>query len=110
MLSRAKLLAPKVALTTSRVASTTARGKVGGDISSVFPSLSGIAPQPLPDRYAELKRLFTAGRESVLVESWERLLLDLEKEATVIKRFGSDVCIFPFIPSFPPVRWGVSVD
>jgi len=106
MLSRAKLLAPKLTLTTRRVASIAARGKVGGDISSVFPSLSGIAPPPLPDRYAELKRLFTAGRESVLADSWERLLLDLEKEAAVVKRFGSDVSLFPLIPSFPPARWG----
>jgi len=106
MLSMAKLLAPKPALTTRRVASTAARGKVGGDISSVFLSVSGIAPSPLPDRYAELKRLFTAGREGVLAGSWERLLLDLEKETAVVKRFVSDVCLFPFIPSFPPVRWG----
>jgi len=102
MLSRTKFLVPKLALATRGVATTTARGKVGGDISSVFPSLSGIAPPPLPGRYAELKRLFTTGRESVLIESWERLLLDLEKEVSVVKRFGSDVCLFPLIP----VRWG----
>ena len=31
-------------------------GKIGGNISLVFPLLSGVAPL-LPDRYAELKRL-----------------------------------------------------
>jgi len=101
MLSRARLLVPKLAFTTRGVVTTTTRSKVGGDISSVFPSLSGISPPPLPDRYAELKRLFTAGRERVLAESWERLLLDLEKEAAVVKRFGSDVCLFPLLSSFP---------
>ena len=100
MLSRAKLLMPNLALATRGVATAATRGKIGGDISSVFPSLSGIAPPPLPDRYAELKRLFTAGRERVLAESWERLLLDLEKEAAVVKKFGSDVCLFPLISSF----------
>ncbi|RPA93302.1 DUF1479-domain-containing protein [Choiromyces venosus 120613-1] len=99
MLSRSKLLlSQKLALaqvltnTTIRgVATTATQGKIGGDISSVFPSLSGIAPPPLPDRYAELKRRFTVGRERVLAESWERLLLDLEKETAVVKRFGSDI-------------------
>jgi len=95
MLLRAKLLVPKLALATRGAATTAARGKTGGDISSVFPSLSGISPPPLPGRYAELKRLFTAGRERVLSESWERLLLDLEKETAVVKRFGSDVCLSP---------------
>ncbi|KAG0126342.1 hypothetical protein HOY82DRAFT_615318 [Tuber indicum] len=93
MLSRAKLLAPNLALATRRrVATTTApKSKVGGDISSVFPSLSGIAPPPLPDRYADLKRRFTSGRERILAESWERLLLDLEKETAAVKKFGSDI-------------------
>ena len=63
-------------------------------------------PQLLPDQYAELKSLLTAGRERVLVESWEKLLLDLEKETTVVKKFGSDVCLFPLTLSFPLVIWG----
>ncbi|CUS12326.1 unnamed protein product [Tuber aestivum] len=91
MLSRIKLLTPKLAFLARGVATTTTRGRVGGDISSVFPSLSGIAPPPLPDRYAELKGRFTVGRENILAESWERLLLDLEKETAVVKMFGSDI-------------------
>ncbi|PWW80900.1 DUF1479-domain-containing protein [Tuber magnatum] len=91
MLSRIKPLAPKMALTTRGVAAAAIRGRVGGDISSVFPSLSGIAPPPLPDRYAKIKRQFIVGRERILAESWERLLLELEKETAVVKRFGSDI-------------------
>ena len=69
---------PKLALATRGVATTVTRGKIRRDISSVFPSLSEATPPPLPDRYAELKSLFIAGRESVFAESRERLLLNLE--------------------------------
>ena len=77
-----------------RVGTTVTRGKIRRDISSVFPSLSGIALPPLPDRYAELKSLCTAGRGRVLAEPWEKLLLGREKETAVVKRFGTDVCLF----------------
>ena len=81
------------------MATTVTRGKIRRDISSVFHSLSGIAPPHLPDRYAEMKSLFTAGAEKAMSESWVKLLLDHEKE-TVAKRFGSYVCLFRLVPSF----------
>ncbi|PUU75590.1 hypothetical protein B9Z19DRAFT_1131043 [Tuber borchii] len=56
-----------------------------------FPFAPGVAPRLLPDRYTELKSLFTAGRERVLAESWEKLLLDHEKQAAVMKKFGSNL-------------------
>ncbi|PUU75327.1 hypothetical protein B9Z19DRAFT_1102996 [Tuber borchii] len=75
-----------------------------GDISSVFPSLSGIAPPLLPGWYAELKRLFAAGRERVLAESWERLLLDLERETAGVKRLGSDIFEFKDLVSLSKAK------
>lgn len=56
-----------------------------------------IAQPPLPDRHPRLKSLFTAGRGRVLPELWEKLLLDLEKEMVVVKRFGSNICLIPLI-------------
>lgn len=67
-------------------------------------------PPPIPDRYAELKSLCTARRERGLAALWEKLLLDREKETAVVKKLGSDVCLFYLILSFPLVAWGVSVD
>ncbi|CUS12335.1 unnamed protein product [Tuber aestivum] len=85
MLSKLKPLATKLAFLAGGVAASMIRGRVGGDISPVYPSLSGIEPPPLLDRYAELKRLFTAGRERTLTESRERRLLDLGKETAVVR-------------------------
>ncbi|CUS12336.1 unnamed protein product [Tuber aestivum] len=97
MLSKINPLAPKLAFIARGAAAATIRGRVGGDISPVFPSSSGIEPPPLPDRYAELKGLFTAGRERILVESWERSLLDLGKETAVVKMSESDFCLSLFL-------------
>ena len=65
--------------------------KPAGDISSVFPSLSGAASEPLPPRFAELKRRLIQGHEDEVKASWQRLLTDLRKETEVIKALGPRV-------------------
>ena len=65
--------------------------KAAGDISSVFPSLSGIDNPPLPPRFADLKRRLKNGHEDGLRDSWHRLLADLQEEVEVIKALGSKV-------------------
>ncbi|EED18666.1 DUF1479 domain protein [Talaromyces stipitatus ATCC 10500] len=64
--------------------------KAAGDISSVFPSLSGKAPDPLPPRFQTLKTQLSTGREQVLTDSWSRLLDSLREEVKKIKALGSD--------------------
>lgn len=72
--------------------STTAHpSKAAGDISSVFPSLSGVDSPPLPTRFADLKRRLIQGHEERVRDSWHRLLADLRKEVEVIKALGSKV-------------------
>lgn len=70
---------------------TTTTTKVAGDISSVFPSLSGKAPEPLPPRFQDLKTQLSTGREKDLTDSWYRLLDSLRREVDKIKALGSDV-------------------
>lgn len=70
---------------------TTQSTKAAGDISSVFPSLSGKAAEPLPPRFQALKSQLSAGREKDLTDSWWRLLDSLRDEVKKIKALGSDV-------------------
>jgi hypothetical protein len=65
--------------------------KTNGDISSVFPSLSGKKPEPLPDRFRELKLQYVRGKEEPLKRSWHRLLASLEDEIEEIRAKGSSV-------------------
>ena len=65
--------------------------KPAGDISSVFPSLSGAVSAPLPPRFADLKRRLIHGHEDRLRDSWQRLLTNLREETEVIKALGSRV-------------------
>ena len=65
--------------------------KPAGDISSVFPSLSGAVSAPLPPRFADLKRRLIHGRKDQLRDSWQRLLAHLREETEVIKALGSGV-------------------
>ena len=65
--------------------------KTVGDISSVFPSLSGIESPPLPQRFANLKKDLIRGNEKEVEESWHRLLADLRNENEIIKNSGSGV-------------------
>lgn len=83
----------RIPLSLVRNASTasTTSTKAAGDISSVFPSLSGKAPEPLPPRFRDLKAQLSAGREKGLTDSWVRLLESLGKEVEKIKALGSKV-------------------
>lgn len=66
--------------------------KEAGDISSVFPSLSGKKPDPLPPRFSDLKKSLIKGNEEALTESWQRLLASLKTEIEEIRSEGSNVC------------------
>lgn len=65
--------------------------KPTGDISSVFPSLSGQTAKPLPPRFADLKARLKAGHEDALQASWYRLLAELRKEIEEVKTLGSAI-------------------
>ena len=68
--------------------------KEAGDISSVFPSLSGKEPPPLPARFSELKKSLIQGNEDAVKASWIRLLANLRSEIDEIKRQGNAVSEF----------------
>ena len=70
---------------------TTSTTKAAGDISSVFPSLSGKASEPLPPRFQALKTQLSTGREKEVTDSWFRLLESLREEVRKTKALGSDV-------------------
>lgn len=74
-----------------RKISTTPQAKPEGDISSVFVSLSGTEATPLPQRFANLKRELTLGREEKLQKGWERLLIRIREEVETIHRAGSSI-------------------
>ncbi|KAK6366588.1 hypothetical protein LTS17_010674 [Exophiala oligosperma] len=65
--------------------------KEAGDISSVFPSLSGKKADPLPSRFSELKKSLIKGNEEAITASWQRLLASLKKEIEEIKSEGSNI-------------------
>lgn len=71
--------------------------KAQGDISSVFPSLSGKKPEPLPTRFKDLKYQLAQGRERQLAESYSRLLVSLREEVEKVKELGSKVSRSCFI-------------
>ena len=73
------------------ITTATRSAKAEGDISAVFPSLSGQTPPPLPQRFAELKRKLIRGNEDAVQKSWVRLLASLEREIEEIKTRGSEV-------------------
>jgi hypothetical protein len=66
--------------------------KPAGDISSVFPSLSGIASAPLQPRFATLKSKFLKGKEEQLQASWDRLIKELKREVEQVGELGTKVC------------------
>ena len=67
--------------------------KEAGDISSVFPSLSGIAPEALAARFGDVKKQLIRGHEDAVIQSWYRLLASLKKEVADIKQKGSNVSL-----------------
>lgn len=73
--------------------------KPAGDISSVFPSLSGVAPAPLHPRFASLKRQYLNGRENDLQSGWERLVGELRREVEEVKELGGKVRLLSFLVS-----------
>jgi Protein of unknown function (DUF1479) len=62
-----------------------------GDISSVFVSLSGVTPEPLPRRFADIKRQLIQGNEVAVTTSWKRLLEKLAVANETVKLRGSDI-------------------
>ncbi|KAL8710130.1 MAG: hypothetical protein Q9220_005213 [cf. Caloplaca sp. 1 TL-2023] len=62
-----------------------------GDISSVFPSLSGHSPPPLPPRFASLKTRLINSHEPQIQESWCRLLTALQRKRDEVKSLGSKI-------------------
>lgn len=76
-------------MTVKRAAS--ALTKEAGDISSLFPSLSGKAPEPLPSRFSDIKRQLIKGNEDAVTQSWHRLLASLKDEIAEVKKNGSNV-------------------
>ena len=86
-----KSLGAKLSLIDARhvmTQSSSSSVKATGDISSVFPSLSGAAIAPLPPRFADLKSHLIASNEERLRESWNDLLSSLKEEVEVIKALG----------------------
>lgn len=65
--------------------------KKEGDISSVFVSLSGVKPEPLPERFHKLKQSLIAGHEDAVIASWERLLAALRRENAIVAAKGPAV-------------------
>lgn len=67
--------------------------KKEGDISSVFPSLSGAAAVPLPPRFSDLKKELVSSPEARerLASSWTDLLNELREGASEIQSRGNEV-------------------
>jgi hypothetical protein len=67
--------------------------KEAGDISAVFPSLSGVVATPLPARFSSLKKeiLPTTESRDLLVASWTDLLNELREGVSEIQARGSEI-------------------
>lgn len=109
-MSSARLLRPRAlqALTTTTTTTTAGRNigsmaatnagiqKAMGDISSVFPSLSGVKIPPLPTRFAAIKSQLIGHNKTALEHSWRRLLPALSSRIDEIHHTGPSI-----IPSIP---------
>ncbi|KAI9740202.1 MAG: hypothetical protein M1834_004780 [Cirrosporium novae-zelandiae] len=87
---RPAILTTRAIVTGSRYVST-AQTKKEGDISSVFVSLSGGEAEPLPRRFANIKRHLIEGHEDAVQESWQRLLASLREEIPIIEEMGPGI-------------------
>lgn len=70
------------------------RGKKEGDISSVFPSLSGAPSQALPQRFADLKKEILGNNQDThrkLWRSWVDLLHSLQEGVEELRARGNSV-------------------
>jgi Protein of unknown function (DUF1479) len=83
----------KILKTSLRAVSTLT--KESGDISSVFPSLSGKDPDPLPARFSNLKEHLIRGNEDAVKASWQRLLSSLRQEISEVQKKKSSVSRSP---------------
>lgn len=82
-------MAPR--LLSQAVSATAQTTKAVGDISSVFPSLSGKKPESLHEGFSYLKKRLVRGHQGVVEASWLRLLARLRQEIKIVKSKGSDV-------------------
>lgn len=89
VLRQLKILWPSQVRWMTAVSRQTTTAKPAGDISSVFPSLSGTFSAPLPSRFADLKARLIHGHEDGVRESWVRLLSELRHETETIRAIGS---------------------
>lgn len=87
-----KLVVSRTFLNTRQLATAATKHvpKREGDISSVFPSLSGQA-EPLPARIAELKTQLISHNPSEIISSWHRLLSHLRIEVEKVASAGSSI-------------------
>ncbi|QRV89101.1 hypothetical protein RhiJN_17119 [Ceratobasidium sp. AG-Ba] len=92
-LSRRTACSVRVARLATEVQSSTRMQKAEGDISAVFPSLSGIAEAPLPPRFSDLKKTLVPTLEARdrLVAGWIDLLNDLREGVTELQSRGNQV-------------------
>ncbi len=81
----------RVPILARKVTTQTRPCKEEGDISSVFVSLSGVVPEPLPERFADIKRQLIRGNEAQIATSWQRLLRQLVVENETVKQKGSEI-------------------
>ena len=92
--TRARIADISLPITSKRLGTTLTSphlSKPTGDISSVFPSLSGVQSLQLHPRFRELKERLIKGHEDHVRDSWHRLLADLRQEIDEIKALGSKV-------------------
>jgi hypothetical protein len=91
--TRVSFMVPRLgrALHQRRCMGTAPAAKKEGDISSVFVSLSGVTPPPLPTRFGDVKKELAIGHEQKLTASWGRLLKGIEEEVKIISNRGPTV-------------------
>ncbi|KAL8778291.1 MAG: hypothetical protein Q9213_007478 [Squamulea squamosa] len=75
----------------STTTSPSSASKPSGDISSVFPSLSGNPSEPLPPRFADIKKRLIHGHEAQVQDSWDHLLSVLQEKREEIRTTGSAI-------------------
>lgn len=88
---RSSLLSRLPRLVRHVASQSVSQSKAEGDISAVFPSLSGVVMEPLPERFTEIKRQLIQGNEERLTKSWQRLLKQLAIENKVVTQRGPDI-------------------